>query len=139
MSIRYEPAPDMDAAVRRIARLLEMDHIDHRVRCVRSRGSRSRWTLARCHAMSAVFPVALGIPMHYVIEVISETFDVLDTEEKIKTLIHEMLHVPPSFGGGLKSHRYVTDRRTNRLYDAYLEAETRESGTYEEALDKFLA
>lgn len=61
--------------------------------------------------------------MHYVIEVIAETFDRLDEEEQVKTLIHEMLHVPPSFGGGLKSHRYVTDARVDRLYEKLREVE----------------
>ena len=52
---------------------LDMSHINNRVVCVRSYGSKSRWTLARCHAMSKVFAAGLDVPMHYVIEVISET------------------------------------------------------------------
>ncbi len=116
MSIRYHRAPDVDREVQTIARRLEMKHIVERVVCVRSEGGKARWTLARCHAMSQVFAVALDVSMHYVIEIVAETFDRLDEEEKIKTLIHELLHVPPSFGGGLKGHRFVTERRVNQLY-----------------------
>lgn len=116
MAIQYQKAPDIQNRMRDLADELGMDHIDDRVVCVRSTGTKSRWTLARCHAMSKVFATGLDISMHYVIEVIAETFDKLDEEEQIKTLIHEMLHIPKAFGGGLKSHRYVTNKRVNGLY-----------------------
>ena len=116
MAIRYERAVDIQAQMMDLADELDMSHINDRVVCVRSYGSRSRWTLARCHAMSKVFAAGLDVPMHYVIEVISETYDDLSEEEQTKTLIHEMLHIPKAFGGGLKSHRYVTNKRVNSLY-----------------------
>lgn len=116
MAITYTRAPDVEETVRFLARHLDMPHVDARVICVRSTGSKSRWTLARCHAMSRVFEAALETPMHYVIEVIAETYDKLSDEEKTRTLIHEMLHIPKAFGGGLKSHRFVNSARVNRLY-----------------------
>ncbi len=118
--IRYAHAPDIDAQVRRIAETLGLAHIDGRVVCMRSAGSRARWTLARCHALSRIMQAALGVPAHYVIEILSGPFDRLSAEEQTKTLIHELLHVPRAFGGGLKSHRYVNRRTVQKLYEAYL-------------------
>lgn len=110
MGIKYVRAPDIQAEIHRISDMLGFAHVDHRVICIRSHGSRARYTLARCHAMSRVMSIALGVEQTYVIEVINETFDQLDPIDKTKTLIHEILHIPKSFGGGLKGHRNM--RRT---------------------------
>jgi predicted metallopeptidase len=133
MGIEYTRAPDIEVRVRYLARRLGMVHIDGRVLCVRSHRSRSRWTLARCHAMSKVFSIAMDSPMHYVIEVVAETYEPLSEEEKTKTLIHEMLHIPKAFGGGLRGHRYVTERRVNQLY-----AELTRAEYLEQRMERFL-
>jgi predicted metallopeptidase len=122
MAIRYEHAPDIDARVRHIVEVLGLGHIDCRVVCMRSYGSRARWTLARCHALAKIMQVALNVPMHYVIEIIMGTFDRLSPDDQTKTLIHELLHVPRAFGGGLKSHRYVNRRMVNKLFEQYRRA-----------------
>ena len=130
MTIRYERAPDIQQRVGRISRQLGLKHINERVVCVRSRGSRARYTVARCHAMSRVFQFALGVDMHYVIEVISETFDTMSEPEQTRTLIHELLHIPKAFGGGLKGHKNMR-RKVNSLYRQLqqLEKELGEDGT----------
>ena len=120
MTIRYAHAPDIEAQVRRIAAALGLAHIDERVVCMRSTGSRARRTLARCHALPRIMQAALGVPAHYVIEILSEPFDRLSGEERTKTLIHELLHVPRAFGGGLKSHRCVNRRAVQKLYEVYV-------------------
>jgi predicted metallopeptidase len=119
--IRYEKADDVKLRISEIVAMLDLGHVRlDRVACVRSRGSKSRRTLARCHTLSKIIQKALGIPAHYVIEVISERFDSLPEEDKTKILIHEVLHIPKSFGGGFKYHDYVNSRAVNRAYDAYL-------------------
>ena len=117
MAIQYVRAPDVDERVQEIARVLGLRHIDERVICIRAVGSRARWTLARCHALPKVFQAALGVTAHYVIEIIPGEFDPLDEAEKTKTLIHELLHIPKAFGGGLKSHRFVNGKKVRRLYE----------------------
>ena len=91
-------------------------HLD-RVLCVRSRGSKARRTLARCHALPRIIQAALGVKSHYVIEVISEQFDKLKEEEQTKTLLHELLHIPKAFGGGFKGHGFVNKRKIDKLYE----------------------
>jgi predicted metallopeptidase len=52
-----------------------------------------------------------------VVEVLSEHYDSLPEDEKEKTLIHELLHIPNSFGGGFRHHKnWVTLRRVEALY-----------------------
>jgi len=119
--VEYFPAPDVDEEISRIIRSLAMNHIDpHRVRAVRSRGTRSRRILARCHALPKALQTGLNLPAHYVIELISENYNPLPDSEKTKTLIHELLHIPQVFGGGFRNHDYVRSRRVSQLYENYV-------------------
>lgn len=89
----------------------------------RSYGSTSRaW--ARIWGLPRVWQQALKVKPHYIIEVISERFDKLSPQDQTKTLIHELLHIPKKFSGGLVPHRgrrhYNIDRRVvNKIYDYY--------------------
>jgi len=119
--IKYFPAPDIEEKVREIVKKLGMNHIDtSRVRCIRSKGSASEYIIARCHSLPRALQVALNEKPHYVIEVISKNFDDLPEEEKIKTLIHELMHIPKSFKGGFLHHRgHVTKRKVEKMYKKY--------------------
>ena len=128
--IRYELADDIGAEAREIIRKLEMTHIDcSRVVCVRSRGSASKRILARCHGLPKIMQHALKIKPHYIIEIISEQFDRLRGEEQTKVLIHELMHIPHSFGGGFRSHRpYVTKKKVDKMYEQFLRARKTDAG-----------
>ena len=120
--MRYEHAWDVEELAREIISVLGFDWIDlGRLGFVRSYGSRSRHLIARCHSISRIWEKALGIRPSYAIEVISEKFDRLDEEEKVKTIIHELLHIPKSFGGGFRHHDYVCEKRVERLYREFIE------------------
>ena len=119
--MEYHPAPEIDEELARIVQSLEMDHIQPgRVRAIRSRGTKSRRILARCHGLPKAIQTGLALPAHYVIELVSENYDRLTEAEQTKTLIHELLHIPRIFGGGFRNHDYVRDRRVNQLYEEYL-------------------
>ncbi|MBI4163988.1 MAG: metallopeptidase [Candidatus Aenigmarchaeota archaeon] len=118
--ISYSKAPDVEQEIVDITRRLELNHIDlSRVVCIRSFGSKSRRTLARCHTISRIVQKSLDIGAHYIIEVIAEQFDRLPQQEKTKTLIHELLHIPKSFGGGFKHHDFVNHKNVEKLYRQY--------------------
>ena len=122
MPIKYELAQDIMERLREIARKIEMHHVRFDgVYAVRSRGSQSRGTLARCHALSKIWQKCLGIKAVYIIEIIEERFIKMDREEQDKVLIHELMHIPKSFGGGFKHHNVVNDRNVEKLYKKYLE------------------
>lgn len=119
--MEYFPAPDIDQELARIIRSLGWNHIHSgRVRAIRSRGTRSRRILARCHGLPKAVQTGLNLSAHYVIELVSENYDRLSDEEQTKTLIHELLHIPRMFGGGFRNHDYVRERRVNQLYDQYM-------------------
>ncbi len=117
--IRYERAHDVHRKASFIVGRLGFGWIDmSRVACVRSRGSKSRRTLARCHALSKIMQAALGVRGHYVIEVISERFDKLSPVDQTKTIIHELMHIPRSMGGGFRHHApYVNRRTVDMMYE----------------------
>ena len=125
--IEYHLAEDIDVRVKEILRKLEMTHIDEtRLICLRSKGSGSRRVIARCYGLSRIMQLALNTKPHYVIEVLSERFDPLNKEDQTKVLIHEILHIPHSFGGGFRSHRpFVTRAKVQRMYDKFMKVEKR--------------
>jgi len=122
LPIAYRPAEDVREDVEDLIASLSLAHIDpSRVICYRSKGSKSRCVVARCYALSKIWQDALRMPSHYIIEVISEHYDRLPEEERMKILIHELMHIPKCFGGGLRPHGgCVTRRAVEENYRRYL-------------------
>jgi predicted metallopeptidase len=122
--IRYELAEDIGSRIEDIIHKLQMTHVDgSRVACIRSKGSQSKRVIARCHGLSRIMQLALDKRPHYVIEVVSERFDKLSKEDQTKVLIHELMHIPHSFGGGFRAHKpYVTQKKVERMYEKLVNA-----------------
>jgi len=119
--IKYELAEDIMARVYEIVKTLGAEHVRlSGVYAIRSHGSGSRGTIARCHALSKIWQLALGIKAVYLIEVISERFDKMSREEQDKVIIHEIMHIPQSFGGGFVHHNMVHARSVEEMYRRYL-------------------
>lgn len=118
--IRYERAPDIQALFMDIVRTLDLRHIDtDRVVCLRSRGSSARRVIARCHGMSKVLQIAMGVKAFYVLEFLSERFDKLNEKEREETVIHELMHIPLNFGGGFRRHDRVTGKAVSAMRERY--------------------
>jgi predicted metallopeptidase len=116
MPIKYFPAPEIKKQVDAIASDLDFFHIVPQfVFCVRSKGSKAKRTIARIHGLSKLWQEVLNIPTAYTIEVISEIYDKMPPEEKEKTLIHELLHIPGGFSGGFRPHKGYVERKTVEL------------------------
>ena len=122
MTLEYFEAPDVKSLVDEIVDILGFFHVVPQfVYCYRSRGSKSRRTVARIHGLGKIWQEALRRPAAYVIEVISEQYDELSDEEKEKTLIHELLHIPKGFSGGFRPHKgYIDKKRIDRLHEMLL-------------------
>ena len=130
MPIRYEKAGDLQQQINEIAiNLFPHVKLDSVV-CLRSFGSTSRGTIARCHALGKAMQLALGRKGFYVIEAISGRFDRLSKEEQIKTLIHELMHIPKSFGGGFIHHDVVCSRNVEKMYERYVNLKKRMYNNY---------
>lgn len=111
-------APEIHQVIRKIVKTLEFKHIDSdRIVCFRSLGSSSR-ARARIWSFPKVWQLALSLPPYYVIEVLSRHFDHLSENDKMKVLIHELLHIPKNFSGSLLPHRGRGKRIDGRRVDA---------------------
>ena len=126
MKIRYVEAPDVKELVDEIADKLGFFHVVPQfVYCYRSYGSRSEQVIARIHGLGKIWQEALRKPPTYVIEVISERYDKMSKEEKEKTLIHELLHIPKGFLGGFRPHKgYISKKRIEKLHRLLMERRT---------------
>ncbi|MFA5174328.1 MAG: putative metallopeptidase [Candidatus Pacearchaeota archaeon] len=120
MGIKYEKAEDIQQIASELANMMFPHVRMNDVVCLRSFGSSSRGTIARCHALGKAMQIALNRKGFYLIEVISEKFDKMPEDERIKTIIHELMHIPKSFGGGFKFHDYVNKHNVDKMYERYI-------------------
>lgn len=120
MPIKYEYAPDLQVKAEEISNLL-FPHVKvSNIACIRSHGSSSRGTIARCHALGKVMQMAMRTKAFYAVEFISKRFDKLPESEQIKVIIHELMHIPKTFGGGFVHHDFVCEKNVNLYYKEYL-------------------
>lgn len=123
--IRYEKADDIQENLAEIVGTLGLRHIDlERVACVRSYGSSTKKIIARCHGMSKVLQLAMGVKAFYVLEFISERFDKLDDNGQVETIIHELMHIPKNFGGGFRHHDHVSRENVESMHKRYRKAKS---------------
>ena len=121
MVIRYHQAPDVQKIAEEIVNKLKWSHVllEH-VAFLRSTGSKAKRTLARCHALGKAMQIGMGRKKgFYLIEVISEKFDKLPDDEQLKVIIHELMHIPKSFGGGFIHHNKVHEASVDHVYNHY--------------------
>ncbi|ACP39188.1 conserved hypothetical protein [Sulfolobus islandicus M.14.25] len=119
--IKYVRSRDGEDLLRDIVIILGLDYINlDRVRVVYSYGTKSK-AIARIWAVPKIVLETFNLEPLYVIELVSERFDRLSNEDKIKVMIHEILHIPYKFSGGLRAHgRKVNNREVNKLYKKYI-------------------
>lgn len=118
-SMKYAPAPEIKKIIEELVEKLEFSHIKtSQVHCIRSFDAKTR-AIARIWGMSRLFKEVAGIQPHYIIEVNARKFDKQSEREKIKTLIHELMHIPKTFSGALLSHRgphhAINDREVEKI------------------------
>jgi predicted metallopeptidase len=122
----FEHAPDVERIIENMLKLNMFSHVRQKsIYCVRSVGSKAR-AYARIWGLSRIFQFAAGYRPTYVIEVLSRYFDKLNEKEKIKVLIHELMHIPKTFSGALLSHRgrfhRINNREVEKMYENYLKS-----------------
>src|SRR3989344_1493908 len=117
--MRYDYAPDLKNRLSEIVKILNMDHIYlDRVECLRSFGSSTKRTIARCHTIGKVMQKGMKTRAFYTIEFL-EKFDKLSFSEQDKVIIHELLHIPKTFGGGFRQHDFVCEENIKVLHDKF--------------------
>lgn len=121
--MELEPAPDVLRIIHMVLPHLPFTYIDEkRIVCMRSFGATSR-ARARIWSFPRIWQLALKKPAYYVIEVLSQHFDHLHDEDKIRVIIHELMHIPKNFSGALVPHRgrhkHIDSRTVERLFVVY--------------------
>lgn len=115
----YTLAYDLQDKTYDIIDALKLGHVDKdRISCIRSRGSSSRRTIARIHTLPKAMQLGMNCGAYYVIEFL-ERFERLSEDEKTQVIIHELLHIPKTFGGGFRHHDYVEKNRVKELFERY--------------------
>jgi len=121
-ALGWEKANDVKKDINKILKTIDLPYVKpERIFCYRTQGSKSR-SYARIWSFPRIFQDALSLEPAYVIEVLARYYDKLSDEEKIKVLIHELLHIPRNFSGALVPH--VTQSRhlgrtANALFNEY--------------------
>jgi len=118
--MKYLEAPDLQDRMVEIVQTLGLNHIDtNRVKCFRSKGTSTRRTLARCHTVGKLMQKAMQVQPHYAIEFL-EIFEKLPANEQDKVIIHELMHIPKTFGGGFRQHDFVCEENVDVLYEKFV-------------------
>ncbi len=117
--MQYKKAPEIKRMIVQLIKQLDMKHIKkNQIHCIRSFDAKTR-AYARIWGMAKLFKEVAGLEPHYIIEVNAKKYDKLPEREKIKTLIHELLHIPKTFSGALLSHRgpyhEINDREVEKI------------------------
>lgn len=117
--MRYIPAPDLKNRTNEVINLLNLHHLDaNRIECLRSFGSSSKHTIARCHALGKLMQKAMQTRAFYAIEFL-ERFDRMPKSEQDRVIIHELMHIPKTFGGGFRHHDFVCQKNIDILYQRF--------------------
>lgn len=119
-----ENAPDILEKIEHLLDVLEMRHIiGARIICMRSTGAKAN-AYARIWNLPKIWQKALEVNPFYVIEVVSEHYDKLSDERKIQVLIHELMHIPRKFSGGLVPHKHnggrIDRKAVEKVYQEYV-------------------
>ena len=105
-----------------MAELLGYEHvIPDKLAVVKSWGSSTRRTIARIHSIGKVMMLGMGHKKSfYVIELLSKEFDKQPEEEQIETIIHELMHIPKTYGGGFRHHNHVSHKNVKLELKRYM-------------------
>ncbi|MGC9105064.1 MAG: putative metallopeptidase [Thermoprotei archaeon] len=117
--LRFEFAEDVRKMAELINERLNLGLDLDKIAFIRTRGSKSR-AIARTFALPSQWRFVMEPKYLYVIEVISEKFDRMSCEDKLETVLHELMHVPRSMSGGLRGHNYAGFRAIRRYRPALL-------------------
>lgn len=119
ITMNYAKAPEIKKILDTLVDRLNMSYIEKTgIHAIRSFDAKTR-AIARIWGMSRLFKEVAGIKPQYIIEVNAKRFDKLRERDKIKTLIHELMHIPKTFSGALLSHRgryhAINDREVEKI------------------------
>tara|TARA_Y100000310_G_scaffold57396_1_gene52596 strand:- start:7161 stop:7583 length:423 start_codon:yes stop_codon:yes gene_type:complete len=126
--MKYEYDETWTLKSKEIAETLGYEYVIHeKLGVVKSWGSKAKRTIARIHSIGKVMMLGMGHKKSfYVIELISENFDKQSEEDQIETIIHELMHIPKTFGGGFRHHHLVSHKNVKSELKRYMNLKQQE-------------
>ncbi|MBN2127330.1 MAG: metallopeptidase [Candidatus Diapherotrites archaeon] len=123
--MKYSFSQEWTQKTREIGSKAGMNYLELKnIYCIESNGTKTRRVIARIHSIGKAVQTGAGLPPIYVIELISEIFFKQNKEEQIKTIIHELLHIPKAFGGGFNGHRkYANKRNVEKIFNEMIKSD----------------
>ena len=120
--MKYAFDSEWNDKTKEIATTLGYGHVMlEKVSVVRSWGSKARRTITRIHALGKVVMLGMSHQKSFcVIELISENFDKQSEQGKTETIIHELMHIPKTFGGGFRHHDHVCSKNGKNELERYM-------------------
>ncbi len=111
--MRYSFSDYWTEESKKISQAIGFDHVClDRISCVESSGTKTKRVIARIHTLGKVMQLGMNQKPHYVIELITEHFNKQSKQDQVKTIIHELMHIPHSFGGGFRHHKPYVNKKT---------------------------
>ncbi len=122
--MEYEFSEAYTEKTRELIQKLNFRHIPpERVSCIVSKGTKTKRVIARIHTIGKAVQIGMKETPFYVIELM-ELFFRQEENEKTKTLIHELMHIPHNFGGGFRHHKpHVNKKTVEKEFTKLLEKE----------------
>lgn len=125
--MKYEYSESLQVLAEDVSRRLFPHIKTSRIKCFRSYESSVKGIVGRCHALSGFMQKAMDCDAFYALEFFAEKFNEMSTEEKVKIVIHQLMHVPKSAGRDFNRHDIVTDENVKRAYGDYLKCRKEDS------------
>lgn len=124
MNLKYSHDLENENKIKDIVEKLGLNYINSDfIKCVSSKKSSSKRIIARLHPSLKICSFAFNLNPMYIIELVSENFNKLNEEDKIKVFIHELLHIPKTFSGAARNHEQLDKKLSNGKMSKYLNSE----------------
>jgi predicted metallopeptidase len=125
MNLKFKRAYNEEALVKDIADKLGWNYLNtEQIRCVFSKNSSAKRVLGRIWSTPRIFSEVFETKPLYVIELLEGRYTQLSEKDRVKVLIHELLHIPKTFSGALSPHkqmaRTLNCKTVDSLYYEYL-------------------
>jgi predicted metallopeptidase len=121
LNLKYVPDYENESIIKDMIVKLGLDYINpEQIKCVLSYKSSSKRVIARLHPSLRVFAYAFDSKPLYIIELVSEKFNKLGEKDKLKVLIHELMHIPKTFSGAARDHSKIGNISDSGKMSKYL-------------------
>ncbi|MDD4353321.1 MAG: putative metallopeptidase [Candidatus Nanoarchaeia archaeon] len=121
MNLKFQRAIVEEAIMKDIVEKLGWNYLNtDQIRCVFSKNTSTSRVIGRIWSTPRIFSEVFETKPMYVIELIDKRYSNLSDKDKVKVIIHELLHIPKTFSGALSPHKNMAKTLNCKTVDALL-------------------